>query len=656
MNNFINTIKDEYNAEEDNIGSDFLKPCLENCLSYDRWGSYFTSNSIDTFKEIIPNIIYERQVKMRFVLTPQIEKKDYEILKTIIDPKKRKEFLENHCEKIMEDVLGYAQGEGSSEQRLKIFFWLLDQSIIEIKFAFMKNNKGIFHSKTGIFTFENGNQVAFTGSMNETKQAHMDNFDEIDVYRSWHDENEKERIRKKIIKFNKSWDNSMSSVEIYGLSKGILSKIKTYTLTIKNEIKDKLNSGNGEKDIFDKLWPHQKKALEEFVKKKKGVLELATGTGKTFTGLAIFKKLFINNSINSLIVFTKDVPLLKQWYEEIVLFNKTYFKNKLKIFRHFSNFKEISGYLFEKENSVLILRTPYLSSLINRHNFNYEGKILIGDEIHDFGSSQIQMTLSDKIKPFEYSLGLSATPERKFDKLGTEFILNEIGPVLENCKYGLKEAIRDGILCNFNYFTIEYDLTESEKNLRQQKIRDKEGLIQAARSKYGNNPKLLHIKIKEIEEKMAREIANIYKSAENKLIGLKDFISRNPEILESTFLFAYPHAYAERVIEIIHNYNLNYEYLRDGEEDSQLKKFAKGEIQTIIAVKKLSQGIDFKNLSNIIMMFSQSSDLMTIQRIGRCLRKNPKDEGKTAKIVDFINKEYETDIKRKIMINEILEK
>ena len=49
MSDFIDNIKDYYSNEENNIGEDFLKPCLENCISYDRWGSYFTSNSLDTF-------------------------------------------------------------------------------------------------------------------------------------------------------------------------------------------------------------------------------------------------------------------------------------------------------------------------------------------------------------------------------------------------------------------------------------------------------------------------------------------------------------------------------------------------------------------------------------------------------------------------------
>lgn len=654
MNNFFNIIKDSYSAEEDNIGEDFLKPCLANCITYDRWGSYFTSNSIDTFKEIIPNIIFEKKTKMRFVLTPQVEEKDYEILKTITDPLKRKIFLEENCEKIIDEVLEYAQGEGSNEKRLKVFFWLLDQSIIEIKFAFMKNNKGIFHSKIGIFKFDNGNQIAFTGSMNESKQAHMDNFDEIEVFRNWHDENERNRVDSKTLRFENSWNNSMKTFEIFELSENTLSKIRTYSHAIENDIQDLISDKPKNEDIFEKLWPHQKKSLEEFLIRKKGVLELATGTGKTFTSLAIFKKLHDQKSVNSLIVFTKDSALLKQWYVELDNFNKNFFNGSLKIFRDYSNYKEINAYLFHQKNSILIIRLQNLYLLLRNHLFEKDHKLLIGDEIHDFGSFTIQKRLSGKIKPIEYTLGLSATPERKYDDIGTQFIFDEIGPVLENCKFTLRDAIKNNILCNFKYDTIPYVLTETEKELRQRYISTKEKLISNAKAKYSNNQKKLKILIKDIEERFAREISNIYKSAENKLINLKEFISKNPQIVKQTFLFAYPHEYAKRVIKIIQDYTLDYEYLRDNLEDKQLKNFANGQINFIIAVKKLSQGVDFKNLNNIIMMYSQSSDLMTIQRIGRCLRKNPKDVSKEAWVVDFINEDYDTDLKRQKMIKDIL--
>ena len=63
----------------------------------------------------------------------------------------------------------------------------------------------------------------------------------------------------------------------------------------------------------------------------------------------------------------------------------------------------------------------------------------------------------------------------------------------------------------------------------------------------------------------------------------------------------------------------------------------------MIACHRLSQGIDIQGLKNIFLIASDRAKLETIQRIGRCLRKNPKDKFKKAKVVDFVDKSYDGD-------------
>ena len=43
------------------------------------------------------------------------------------------------------------------------------------------------------------------------------------------------------------------------------------------------------------------------------------------------------------------------------------------------------------------------------------------------------------------------------------------------------------------------------------------------------------------------------------------------------------------------------------------------------------------------LIASDRSKLETIQRIGRCLRKNPKDPNKKAMVVDFVDSGYDAD-------------
>ncbi|WP_210407607.1 DEAD/DEAH box helicase family protein, partial [Hydrocoleum sp. CS-953] len=57
-------------------------------------------------------------------------------------------------------------------------------------------------------------------------------------------------------------------------------------------------------------WRHQEEAVEEFLKVGHGVLEMATGTGKTRTNLKILSRLDELEQINGIIISTEGTDLL----------------------------------------------------------------------------------------------------------------------------------------------------------------------------------------------------------------------------------------------------------------------------------------------------------------------------------------------------------
>ena len=59
-------------------------------------------------------------------------------------------------------------------------------------------------------------------------------------------------------------------------------------------------------------------SCKKFLEIRSGILEMATGTGKTKTSLEILKILLKENKINSCIVSTEGNALLDQWYTEII--------------------------------------------------------------------------------------------------------------------------------------------------------------------------------------------------------------------------------------------------------------------------------------------------------------------------------------------------
>ena len=62
-------------------------------------------------------------------------------------------------------------------------------------------------------------------------------------------------------------------------------------------------------------------------------------------------------------------------------------------------------------------------------------------------------------------MGLSATPERAYDEEGNKFIEQEVGPVIFEFK--LEDAIRKGILCEFDYTPLFYEYDDEDKQKRK---------------------------------------------------------------------------------------------------------------------------------------------------------------------------------------------
>jgi hypothetical protein len=83
-----------------------------------------------------------------------------------------------------------ANRRGLGRERLSFIAWLIAEGQLDIKIALVEvdDNFGIYHEKIGIFSDESNNHVVFTGSANESIGGLVSNFESIDVYRSWCDE------------------------------------------------------------------------------------------------------------------------------------------------------------------------------------------------------------------------------------------------------------------------------------------------------------------------------------------------------------------------------------------------------------------------------------------------------------------------------------
>lgn len=370
-------------------------------------------------------------------------------------------------------------------------------------------------------------------------------------------------------------------------------------------------------------WKHQEDAIKVFLEKKHGILEMATGTGKTFTSIQIIKKLLEEDKVDRIIIITYGNDLLQQWYQELLVGI-----DNIKIYRFFDRYKEFHRFIFSKGKKILILSREAsrikdcLFELERQDGADYTHKktMLLFDEIHGLGAPELRKQLKGSLLNYQYRIGLSATPERDYDDEGNQFIRDEIGEVI--FRFDLKDAIEKGILCPFSYIPVFYELTDEERMTKKRII-----ARYAAKRKKG-------FAVDETE--LYRELAKVNKTASQKIPLFENIIVRRPEILQQCIIFVETREYGLELQKMLVRYISRYHTYYSEDKKENLKRFGEGGIDCLITCKKLSEGIDIRSVKNIILFSSDKGKIVTIQRIGRSLRKNPEELDKEACIVDFI--------------------
>lgn len=163
-------------------------------------------------------------------------------------------------------------------ERLNFLCHLIEENILDIKVAdkisdFNDNDMVMFHEKIGLFIDENENNVAFSGSLNESDNAFSKNFESIQVFKSW-----EEPKRLAIIEgnFERLWEDKTNTLEVYDFPEAVRNALFKYRKAnyhrdideyekrerVKRKIVDIKPSINLPFDLYD----YQKNAINKWAK------------------------------------------------------------------------------------------------------------------------------------------------------------------------------------------------------------------------------------------------------------------------------------------------------------------------------------------------------------------------------------------------------
>ncbi len=584
----------------------FYVPALCLATSYDRGVGYFTSNWLRLAASGLASFAGNGG-RARIIASPKLDREDCAALNHGADAR-----TDPRLRLSMERTLADLERD-LAHDTLAALAWMIADDLLDFRIAIPSGDlDGDFHDKFGILRDNSENAIAFHGSPNDSEKAFR-NYESISVFYSWIDGREAARVQNEQDRFNLIWNNGDINLRVYEMPDAIRRNLIEFTSRSERPYTASTQpspSGTASR------WQHQRDAISVFLEKKNGILEMATGTGKTRTALTIAEELRERSLVETVVIAAFGTDLLDQWNKELIR------RTSMPVFRAYERYHEAQSFLNNPEGSILLTSRQTLAEVLPRLSPHvFKKALLVCDEVHGMGSPSLVASLTGRLSPFTYRLGLSATPDREYDGDGNRFIEGEIGPVI--FQFGLKDAIRKGILCGFDYVELSYAYSDDDRSAIRQAIRRYH-----ARARAGEAPPI---------EALYQDIARIRKLSKEKLAPFDEYVHANPAVLQRSLIFVETAEYGLLVQNILMAQHVDFHTYYGDDDRANLGRFARGELGCLVTCHRISEGIDIQSVNNIVLFASARARLETVQRLGRCLRIDPSNPEKRATVVDFIS-------------------
>jgi superfamily II DNA or RNA helicase len=375
---------------------------------------------------------------------------------------------------------------------------------------------------------------------------------------------------------------------------------------------------------------------------------MATGTGKTITALAAATQASLHAANNNrpllILVVVPLIDLVHQWkkaaewfgFRPVVCHGNLKNQERDALKNAFSVVRSSHAVRAEMVITTAGSLTPTSNSSLNNHFLQrqlgrHSGSLMIiGDEMHSLGTQSRLAALPSRPT---FTLGLSATPKRHGDEQGTEALLEYFGdPVIT---ISIKEAI-------YKYRTlVEYDYYPSRINLTPEEAEEYKKLsarIAAAFAKSDQDAidSLIRLRIRLKQHAINKQVrlrelmADGLKDQTHQIVYVAEGRHRDSdlkqldeieEILRSEFSMNVARYYGETSSE---------------QRESLQQRLANGNVQALLAMKCLDEGVDIPSVRIGIITASTQNPRQFVQRRGRLLRHDPENPKSHATIHDFI--------------------
>jgi superfamily II DNA or RNA helicase len=542
-----------------------------------------------------------------------LDESDWEAIKTGTEAKRDRALRTS-----LEETIGELENALDNDTRNAIA-WMIADGLLKLKLAVPEPSLGgDFHDKFGIFIDSDGNRVGFQSSQNDSEHA-LTNYEGYRVDCDWISEREAIAVDEHEKRFDRLWDDENEHVRTYDIPESIeeqIADLRDYGARPYEKPESSGSSGG-----FT-LRDYQQEAVNAWFENDcRGLFQMATGVGKTFTALAALER--YAKSVDEPLLTIIAVPvthLASQWKDEMEPFDlpepHLLFGSATKEWKQELSRVTTNIVLASKDHEIVITTHQSL------YSDDFQDKIgrlsgsiaFIGDEVHGLGSDEQRKGL---LESYDARIGLSATPERYYDEAGSRYLLNYFDGVVY--EYPLGDAIPE-YLTPYEYHPIIVEMTEDE--VEEYKEQSQKIAAVAANDNIDD----------ETVSQVASQRADIVKSAERKYSALRDLLDK---IDDPHHLLVYTNdSQISEAQSILSDYGIiQHKFTNEEDENTRdhlLTAFANGEYDALVAMKCLDEGVDVPATQRAILMSNSGNPKQFIQRRGRVLRKA---EGKEKSVI-----------------------
>lgn len=631
----LDAIRPLYILPNDPLAEEVLIPGFQNATNVNCMVGFFSSEVLVSLAPGLATYINATQNSFRLIISPLLRAED----QTAIEDgfKTAEDVAQDILKELImtEDLLKL--------HTLKCLTWLLRENRIEIKIALMK--EALFHPKVWLFE-DCEDVIAAHGSSNVTYAGILKNIEQIAISRSWQDQTQRYITNKLSGEFSRLWKNKNDNCIVIGMPEAVRqSLLRTYSSEqppTENELKDiysraliiaeedqyyePMTAQQKEFHLPNSLryeegpFEHQGKAVAAWCDAGfRGVLEMATGSGKTITSMIGAYRLYEKEKPLLIVIAAPYVPLIEQWYDELLPFglkpvNLTTVGNAVKRSKELQRLRRLLRTQLSKVEVVVVSHVTLctLDFISAIEDFNC-ARLLIADEVHNLGRLNF---IKKPPECFEYRLGLSATPIRQYDEEGTEALFNFFGSVVY--QFTLEDAI-GRCLVQYDYNIHPVYLTEAEMG----EWFDITGKIKqnAWRSNVGKPDEYL--------SKLLRDRRAILETASGKVLMLEALLDKEDiDNLRHTLIYTSDKGpdQLKSINRLLRRKKILFQQLTSKETYNRrqtkqiIKDFQNGEIQVLTAKRVLDEGVNIPQICKAFILASTTVERQWIQRRGRLLR------------------------------------